>query len=113
SVDTKKDFASPKGWFGRACSPLVEGQAVILNVGSEGAGVVAFDKETGKVLWKATDDAASYSSPVAATIHGKRYVLVFTRAGLVALDPGSGKVYFEYPFRSRMDASVNAATPLV
>jgi outer membrane protein assembly factor BamB len=91
----------------------VEGPAVILNVGAQGAGVVAFDKTSGKVLWKATDDAASYSSPTAATIHGNRYVLVFTRAGLVALDPSTGKVYFEFPFRSRMDASVNAATPLV
>ncbi len=113
AVDTKKQFDSPKGYFGRACSPLVEGNAVILNIGSKGAGIVAFESESGKVMWKATDDAASYSSPTAATIHGKRYVLVLTRAGLVALDPPTGKVYFDYHFRSRMDASVNAATPLV
>ncbi|HET6251448.1 MAG TPA: PQQ-binding-like beta-propeller repeat protein [Tepidisphaeraceae bacterium] len=113
AVDTRKTFKSPKGYFGRACSPLVEGDAVIMNIGAEGAGIVAFDKETGKTLWKATDDAASYSSPVAATISGKRYVFVFTRAGLAAIDPATGKVYFDFHFRSRMDASVNAATPLV
>lgn len=113
AVDTKKEFDSPKGYFGRACSPLVEGKSVVLNIGARGAGIVAFDVETGKVLWKATDDAASYSSPTAAAIHGKRYVLVLTRAGLVALEPQTGKVYFDFHFRSRMDASVNAATPLV
>jgi outer membrane protein assembly factor BamB len=112
-VDTRKTFKSEKGFFGRACSPLVEGNAVIVNIGADGAGVVAFDKETGKTLWKATDDAASYSSPVAATIAGKRYLFVFTRSGLAAIDPPTGKVYFDFPFRSRMDASVNAATPLV
>jgi outer membrane protein assembly factor BamB len=112
-VDTQKQFAPAKGYFGAACSPLVEGKAVILNVGGKGAGVVAFDIDTGKPLWKATDDDASYSSPVAAQINGKRYVLVFTRAGLTALEPETGKVFFQFHWRSRMDASVNAATPIV
>ena len=114
AVDTKRDFTAGKGFFGMACSPLVEGNAVILNIGGEhGAGICAFDSATGKLLWKATDDEASYSSPVAATLHGKRQVLVFTRAGLVSLDPLGGAVLFRFPWRSRMQASVNSATPLV
>lgn len=113
-VDTRARFGSAKGYFGAACSPLVDGNAVILNLGgAHGAGVVAFDVATGKVLWQATDDAASYSSPVAATIGGQRVVFAFTRAGLAAIDPGSGKIFFQFHWRSRMDASVNAATPLV
>jgi outer membrane protein assembly factor BamB len=113
-IDTKDQFTAAKGFFGLACSPLVEGDSVILNIGGgKGAGIVAFDKTTGKVLWKATDDEASYSSPVAASFNGKRYVLVFNREGLVALDPASGKVYFNFPWRSRTRESVNAATPLV
>jgi outer membrane protein assembly factor BamB len=113
AVDTKGRFNQEKGFFGMACSPLVEADAVILNIGAAGAGVVAFDRTTGKTLWKATDDEAGYSSPVATTIGGKRYILAFTRAGLNALDPATGKIYFQYPYRSKMNASVNAATPLV
>jgi len=113
-VDTKDQFTAAKGFFGLACSPLVEGNAVILNIGGgKGAGIVAFEKASGKLLWKATDDEASYSSPVAATFNGKRYLLVFNREGLVALDPISGKVFFNFPWRSRTRESVNAATPLV
>jgi outer membrane protein assembly factor BamB len=113
-VDTRAQFRPAKGFFGAACSPLVEGEAVILNVGgADGAGVVAFVRNTGKVRWKATDDAAGYASPVAATVGGRRVVLAFTRAALAAIDPGDGKVLFHFPWRSRMDASVNAATPLV
>ncbi|MEK7675402.1 MAG: PQQ-binding-like beta-propeller repeat protein [Verrucomicrobiota bacterium] len=57
SVDTKTEFAAPKGFFGMVCSPLVEGGDVLLNLGGRpGAGIVAFDKVTGKVHWKATDD---------------------------------------------------------
>lgn len=113
-VDTKDQFTAAKGFFGLACSPLVEGDAVIVNIGGgKGAGVVAFDKTSGKPIWKATDDEASYSSPVAATFDGKRYVLVFNRDGLVALDPKNGNVFFHFHWRSRTRESVNAATPLV
>ena len=113
-VNTKAEFGAPKGFFGMVCSPLVEGNAVLLNIGgANGAGIVAFEQSTGKVRWKATDDEASYSSPVAATINGLRYAFFFTRAGLAALDPDSGRTRFEFPWRSRMNASINAATPLV
>jgi len=114
SVDVQAKYASEGGFFGMACSPLIEGNAVILNIGgAKGAGVVAFDKTNGNVLWKATDDEASYSSPTAATIAGQRYVLVFTRAALVGLGPGDGKILFQFPWRARIRESVNAATPLV
>jgi outer membrane protein assembly factor BamB len=113
-VDTKKEFQPPSGYFGLACSPLLEGNAVLLNIGGHGgAGIVAFDRENGKVLWKATDEEASYSSPVAATLRGRRYAFFFNRAGLVAVAPDSGKVQFEFPWRPAIQASVNAAAPLV
>ncbi len=113
-VDSKTEFHPPKGFFGAASSPLVEGNAVLLNIGGPaGAGLVAFDKSTGKVLWKSSGDQASYSSPAAATIRGRRYAFFFTRAGLLAVDPADGAVQFQYPWRSRMNASVNAATPLI
>ena len=113
-IDTRKQFNNDKGFFGIACSPLVDGNAVILNIGGgDSAGVVAFDKKNGKVLWKATAEEASYSSPVAATIGGKRYVFVFARHGLVALQPSDGKVLWEFPWKPRIHASVSAATPLL
>ncbi len=114
SVDTRKDFRSAKGFFGIACSPLIEGQAVLLNIGgSDGAGIIGFDKDTGKVLWKATDDEASYSSPVAAKFGERRFALFLTKANLRVVDPASGKIAFTFPFRPSIRASVTAATPLV
>jgi outer membrane protein assembly factor BamB len=113
-VDTHTKFGVRKGFFGAAASPLVEGNAVIVNVGGpNGAGLVAFDKANGNVLWTATNDDAGYSSPIAANIGGSRAILCFTRAGLVAVDAASGKVRFQFPWRSRSNASVNAAVPIV
>jgi outer membrane protein assembly factor BamB len=114
SVETHPKFAVRKGFFGAAASPLVEGDTVYVNVGGpNGAGLVAFNAATGMVRWTATDDDAGYSSPVVATLDGARTVLCFTRAGLVAVDPANGKVRFRFPWRSRSNASVNAAVPVV
>ena len=114
SVDTHTEFGVRKGFFGAACSPLVYDGKVMVNVGGpSGAGIVAFDTNTGAVLWKATDHGASYSAPIIMTIRGQPTALFFTRAGLVALDPKDGTVIAEFPWRSRLGASVNAATPLV
>lgn len=55
----------------------------------------------------------SYSSPVAATIHGQRHLLCLMRQGLVSLDPATGAERFHFWFRSRAHESVNAASPVV
>jgi outer membrane protein assembly factor BamB len=114
AVDAVDRYASDKGFFGRACSPLVLEDQLLIQVGGRrgGPGIVALDKRTGETLWKATEHAAGYASPVAATIHGRRYALCLTRQGLVGLDPESGRVSFEREFRSSFNASVNAASPV-
>jgi outer membrane protein assembly factor BamB len=113
-VDTMRRFKVRKGYFGAAGSPLVDDGRVIANVGGEGNnGIVAFDAGTGAVLWTATNHEASYSSAVSATFGGKKAAVFFTRQGLVALDPANGAVRFQKSWRSRSQASVNAATPLV
>ena len=113
-VDTHPKFGVRKGFFGAAASPLVDDRAVYLNVGgSNGAGLVAFNKDSGAVLWTATDHDAGYSSPIAANINGARAILCLTREGLVALDPATGRVRFQFPWRARSNASVNAAVPIV
>ena len=113
SEDTMRRFGVPKGFFGAAGSPLVENGKVLVNVGGRKAGIVAFDAKTGKVLWTATDDEASYSSAIGATIAGRRSAIFLTRNGLVGLDPEMGAVQFQRPWRARLAASVNVATPLV
>jgi len=109
----RDDYKADKGFFGMACSALVIGQKVLVNVGGKGAGVVAFDVATGQELWKATDDAASYSSPAAAEVEGRVAAVFLTRHGLRVIDPDNGKVRYEFPFRPRLNESVQGATPLV
>ena len=88
NVDAMRQFEVAKGFFGAAGTPVVETGKVIANVGGKKGGIVAFDAKSGKVMWTATTDAASYSSGIAATVLGRRYVVFFTREGLVGLYSG-------------------------
>jgi outer membrane protein assembly factor BamB len=110
-----EEYRVRPNFFGVGTSPLVEGDLLLVNVGAgeDKAGIVAFAKDTGKEVWKATDHDASYASPIAATIDGMRHVIFFTREGVVSLDPATGKVRFSQRWRSRNPYSVNAATPLL
>jgi outer membrane protein assembly factor BamB len=127
-VDTKADFGVIQNFFGIGSTPVVEGDLLLAQVGGSpkgseevdfsrlkgnGSGLVAFDKYIGKVKYKATDELASYASPVVATVGKRRWCFIFARSGLVGLDPANGKVEFHYPWRSKMLESVNASNPVV
>jgi outer membrane protein assembly factor BamB len=137
--DCSKDFQIPEdeNFFGVGCTPILEGELLIALVGGQpNSGVVAFNAETGDIVWqsvgKSTWDGAatgdslkpkyewtgqeslySYSSPIAATIHGRRQILCLMRQGLVSLDPQDGSTNFKFWFRPSERESVNAARPVV
>lgn len=98
--------------WGVSFSPLVEGDLIYTNPGGQnGASIAAFDKRSGKFAWKALDDPAGYSSPVAVTAASVRQVLFFTGAGLVSVNPRDGTVYWKFGWLT--DYGCNVATPIV
>lgn len=109
-VDTLKEFGAKNLFFGMSCSPLVDGDAVFVNVGGKGASIVAFDKASGKVLWKSLDDPASYSSPILTTVDGTRQLIFLTGVQLVGLDPKTGHKIWGFPFRDAIAES--STTPV-
>jgi outer membrane protein assembly factor BamB len=110
TIDTLKQFNAPNLTFGVSASPLIEGDNVLVNVGGKGASVVAFNKETGKVAWKALDDPASYASPIAFGEGDRRQVVFLTGSELVSLAPADGKVFWRYPFKDLLSES--STTPV-
>ena len=115
SRDLLADYQPPQRLFPVSASPLIEGDALVLNVGGSaaGSGIVAVDKRSGQTLWKVTDDAASYATARSATIHDHRYTFVFTQEGLVALDAHRGEVRWSIPFRPKNPDVHIATSPLV
>ena len=117
-LDVNKEFNVIQNFFGVGSTPVIEGDLLIAQVGGSpegskqrqlfdqslkgnGSGVVAFNKLTGKVVYKISDELASYSGPVLATINDRRYCFVFARGGLLAFNPANGKVDFNFPWRCR------------
>jgi outer membrane protein assembly factor BamB len=104
----------PQNFFGVGMAPVIEKNLILLNVGASGnRGIAAFDRESGKTVWTATGDEAGYSTPVVTTLAGRRQALFLTRAGFVSVNPQTGEVLHEFPFRARVHESVNAASPVV
>ena len=116
SYDSVAELESPQGYFGRACSPMVVDQKVLLNVGGKnakgGAGIIALDLATGKLIWQATDDEASYSSPVLLSAD-KAVSVFFTRRGILLTQNSDGKILADDSSRAEINASVNAAAPVL
>ena len=130
-VDTVATFGVVQNFFGVGSTPVVEGDQLVVQVGgstpetqdvapgrlnevaSNGTAVVAFDKFTGQVRFRAGDELASYASPILATIDQRRWCFVFARGGLLGLNPTDGRIDFHYPWRSRKLESVNASNPVV
>lgn len=127
-VNTQAEFGVVPNFFGVGSTPVIEGDLLIVQVGGSppgseqlpfgdlkgnGSGVVAFDKRTGQVRYRVSDELASYASPVLATINGRRWCFVFARGGLLGLDPAQGRVAFHFPWRARALESVNASNPVV
>src|SRR5262249_51917468 len=63
------------------------------------------------VRWHSLDDAAGYSSPVAATLAGRQQIVFFTAKGLVGVDPDKGNLLWRLDWVT--DYGCNIATPIV
>ncbi len=108
--DLLKDFAGRNISWQNAASPLIEGNLVYVAGGGAGQSILAFNKQTGAVVWKAHDEKITHSTPVAATIHGVRQVVFFCQSGLVSVDAKDGKLLWKRPFKFAVST---AMTPIV
>lgn len=112
--DYVKEFGAEAAGYGAAAAPLVEGNLVIAVVGGmPDAKVVAFDKMTGKEVWRALGmkEQRGVSSPVITTIGGRRQLIIWHPEAVVSLDPATGKSLWEQPFHSQ-DA-MNPSAPAI
>jgi len=113
TVDILKDQPKSQRLFGVAGSPLVAGSMVIVNPGSAGSSLAAYDLDTGSPVWQAGNSGASYSSPQAATLCGSAQILDFNAEGLFAHDVAGGAVLWNIPWISNPQERNNVCQPVV
>ncbi|MCX6303078.1 MAG: PQQ-binding-like beta-propeller repeat protein [Bacteroidia bacterium] len=91
--------------------PLIYGDLVIVSSQAPGAGVVAYNKLTGKIVWKTPNlGNESYASPAVIKIDGNDHIVMVisstnpfghrelpqTKGRIVGLEPGTGKLLWDY-----------------
>ncbi len=111
--DFVKELKTPLPDFGFVCSPLVDGDFVYVQAG---ASVAKLNKKTGKIIWRTLEDkggmlGSAFSSPVIATLAGKRQLIVQGREKLAGVDLDKGDVLWSQVVPSFR--GMNILTPLV
>jgi outer membrane protein assembly factor BamB len=96
---------------GFSCSPVIDGNRIVANVGAPGAGVVCWNKLTGAVIWKSQDDPPGHVGPITGTIGGVRQVIVYSAIALMGLDVQTGALLWRMPLKSRYGR--HATTPIL
>jgi outer membrane protein assembly factor BamB len=112
--DYAKDYGMQMPTWGITSAPLVDRDRLIAIVGGQpDAKVMAFDKMTGKEIWRAlpSDSEQGYCQPVIFEVGGIRQLIIWHPSAVVSLDPLTGKVYWQQPFRINMGMTL--ATPVL
>jgi len=121
AVVWKKDYvadlgAHPESWgfpWGFSSAPIVDGPRLIALVGgAPNAAVVAFDKMTGKEMWRALSlkGDLGVAQPIIITAGGARQLIIWLPHSLASLDPATGRTYWEQA--TKVGASMTVATPV-
>ncbi|MFW5858953.1 MAG: PQQ-binding-like beta-propeller repeat protein [Planctomycetota bacterium] len=104
--DLATDHAvSPQRW-GFSCAPTPHQGTLLLNAGDAG---MAVDARTGETIWASEGSGASYATVTVTHLPQGPRALIFTAAGLKAVDPATGTVDWLVPWTTKHD--INASAP--
>ena len=111
SKNFKRNFQAEILIWGSSAHPLIDGDLLYAMVGGPGQGVVALNKMTGDVVWKALDVASGYCPPSIVEFGGKRQLIIYHPKGVVSLAPLDGSEYWREEIEPKYQMSI--ARPMV
>lgn len=108
-----KEYGARTPYWGVAGHPLVQGERLFCVVGGQGSVAVAFDKLTGRELWRALSASESgYCPPTLIEHAGREQLLIWHAQSLNSLDPTSGKLYWSVPLKPHGGMAIAAPRKL-
>src|SRR5262245_53238171 len=112
--DLVRDLNAEIPRYGASAAPLVENDLLIVAAGAKPNGtLVAFDRTTGEERWRALADRPAYSAPILVEAAGKRQVIFWTGDNVNSLDPTTGQLLWQVPFKATFDPAQATATPVL
>ncbi|MCA9136893.1 MAG: PQQ-like beta-propeller repeat protein [Planctomycetales bacterium] len=101
------DFSADVPVWGFAAHPLVTDTMVITMVGGPDQAVIAFDRSTGKVIWKSLSSSdAGYCPPSLIKAGGVEQLIVWHPQAVASLNPIDGTVYWTVPLEPDYGMSI-------
>ncbi len=99
--------------YGASAAPLVTGELLIVCAGGQlEASVVALDRKTGNLRWKALPDRPSYSAPIVINAGGAQQLIVWTADSITGFEPATGTVHWQVPWKATFDPAQLVASPV-
>lgn len=109
SKSLTKEYDTETPIWGFAAHPLVDGEMLYCIVGGEGSVAVAFDKQTGREVWRALSARTpGYCPPTMIEHAGTKQLLIWHPGALNSLDPRTGEVYWSVPLKPDFGMSIAA-----
>jgi WD40 repeat protein len=100
--------------YGVSAAPLVVGDVLIVTLGARPQGTaMGFDRLTGAERWRALEDRPAYSAPIVVERGGQRQVILWTGDNVNGLDPATGQLLWQVPYKAAFDPAQATATPVV
>jgi outer membrane protein assembly factor BamB len=101
SRDFLKEYNADFGCCGASTPATIEGPLLIAYTrGKGGPAMAAYDKMTGKEVWRTGKFRGGPAPPILINAGGRRQLIVRHDEGVASFDPTTGEKYWEQPFRS-------------
>jgi outer membrane protein assembly factor BamB len=110
SKDCVAEFNARIPTWGLAASPVIWNDRVFIHPGAEHGSLMAFDKLTGKELWRASNDPAGYATPIVIDSPSGNQLVAWSPEHILGLDPRSGAIHWSVPYEVMYGVSI--ATPI-
>ena len=109
SKQLRKEYQTKSPLWGFCGHPLLDGRKLICLVGGAGSVVVAFDKTSGKELWRSLSaEDPGYCPPTLITVEGQRQLVIWHPEAINGLDPETGALYWSVPLKPDYGMSITA-----
>jgi outer membrane protein assembly factor BamB len=110
----RTDFGGLAPTWAYAESPLVDGDVLACVPGGKDSTMVALNKRSGEVIWKAAvpgGDMAGYASLIIANVGSIKQYIAYTANGLVGVDAKTGQFLWRYE-KTKGSMGMSIQTPV-
>jgi outer membrane protein assembly factor BamB len=108
--DLVKEYQARVPEWGFAGAAVIDGERVIVHAGAPDGCYMAFDRRTGKEVWRSLSDPPGYGTPVLIDGPGGRQLVGWTPENVHGLDPATGGRLWSVPYKVTYGVSI--ATPV-